>query len=1516
VASRRQSVEEHSGRATTQDAPPSVELPPRYEPLELLGRGGGGEVWAVRDRILDRKLALKILAAGAGQDELMALVREATALSGLEGLGVPRVVAFGTLRGTKRRYMARELAPGRSLDQWLDDPRVDSAKALAALAEASEKLTALHRAGLLHGDLKPANIVVDDAGHATLVDLGLAAPWREGGTQARGLTPRYAAPELLEGAPLTVRAEVFALGATLHDLLERRGARLPAERKRALEQVADRATLADPQARYPSVDELASSLRHAAGLPAPETTTDAWPVIGADDDAARLRDAVRGLAEGEILALEAPEGGGRSTLLRRLAWTIGVEGELITLLERPERGALTEELVDLEISALAKAATKGFVVLVDDADKLDAKSRERLRKALKEGARIVASATRAWAEKLAGKTAAAFQVAPLARNAANDLVKRVAPSLADAVREHVIERAKGRPGRLRSMLSAMAHRPVVSIEDVDALLAGTQTSVLPPAGPERLIEDAERSLDLGHLDEAESLLARVTEAPFRVRKAVLEARLALGRGDPQRAIAELEAIGREAEGSELDRSYRVVRARAHLRLSENTEAAELARRVLKSSDNDALAIEALCILGTALAYSGSEREGAEALERACALAGPRGEPRLEALAFGNLAIMHQRAGRHAEARAAYERSLTAAESARDAATIAITRLNLGALARDTGDLASALAHLEAAVDMGRRAGGKLALRGALFSLANLDLYLGRYARARASIESLAAERASLPALSQAMLLGLEAELAARTGEPMAAAKLYRASAGAWTAQGRPHDAAEAELERLLLLARADGNANTNAGTELNAELERLAKRLDPQGFGEHEALANIVRGVLAVARHDEVQAQSALDRAVEEARRMGRRDWEWLALDARARHQASIGSFATSKRDVDAALAILEETAARLPRDLREVYWDDPRRRALREALVATQIPTSVRTRESPFGGVSSRARMPRDDSATSLFASGVLAEDRLTRILEINRDLATEQDLRRLLSRITEHAIAIVGAERGFVVLANERGELEARTARDRSGELTTDPHADFSRSVAAKVVRSGEPVVVTRAGEDSRLAEAVSVHRLNIQSIACVPIRGVVRPEEDEEITSLGVRTIGALYLETRTRPGARFQAELPTLTAFADQVAIAIENARLLQENKERAEALAHTNEELRIAQEKLAGMLGRRTEQLAEARRDLREVRAQIGRHFGYAGLVGTSTAMRKIYALVERIRDAEVPVLITGESGTGKEVVAKAIHATGARAKAPFFGVNCGAIPENLLESELFGHVRGAFTGADRDRKGLFREADGGTLLLDEIGELPFKMQSGLLRVLQEKCVRPIGGPKEEPVDVRVLAATNRDLSQMVAEGTFREDLFYRLHVVELRVPPLRERLEDIPPLIDHFLGIFAARYRRERKQVGREALRRLMSYEWPGNVRQLEHVLLNAWLMGEDKELEPGDFELPSVSRTARPASSSVIPVASKEDFKSSEKGRILAALQACDWNRVQAARMLGLPRRTFYRRLKEYGIL
>jgi transcriptional regulator with GAF, ATPase, and Fis domain/tetratricopeptide (TPR) repeat protein len=1491
-----------------------LDLPPRYESIVRLGAGGGGEVWSVRDRVGGGVMAFKVLSADAGAPEVDALVREAVSLSGLEGLGVPRVAAFGTL-GDGRRYMVRELVEGRSLEHVLR--HAEAPGWLEAIASACDQLTVVHRAGLLHGDIKPANIIVGAGGRGTLVDLGLAAPWREGGTAAQGLTPKYAAPELLNGEPLTVRAEVFALGATLAEALASRGAELAQDARAGLERVAARATLAPPASRWPSVDELASALRLAASL-APSTRREEtpWPVVGFDVASRSLLEAVRATEPRDAVALEGPRGSGKTTLARRLAWTLGAQGHAVAMIEAPASGMAMIEGVELELAQYLPALTgqppRPLVVVVDDAERLDEPARAAVRRASEAGARLVVVAPLATTGHIVSGQSVSFALPPLDRDIAEDLVHRSVPSLPDTLRAHLVEHAGRRPGTLRAAVRRLAGRAIVSKEDVDAALEGVEGAVCGTLGVDRTLEleGAERALDRGRLDDAALALATLGSARDnieQVRMGLVRARIAIGQGEAAGALSALEAIEPLANAQGRARTWQTIEARALLRAGRYSEAAARAQAVVATGLRDALEADALSVRGVALAFVGDGNAAREVLDEAIALARSLGDPRMEAVALGSSAIAHQRAGRSGEARASYDASLIAAERAQDAATVATMRLNLASIAHAEGDLAQALMHLEATVDMGRRAGLGLAVTQALLNLATLDLYLGRASRARASLDQLASRRGELSEAARTQLLGLEAEHAARTGNPTQAASLYEQAAHAWEAQGRSHDVAEVRLEGLLARTRAPG-ADASA---LAGELASVRRACGEAGLGEHEALAELVRAAIAQASGQEDIARRALDASLEAARKAGRSEWAWQALDARAKLAAAQGGMATARRDTEAALSMLEETASRLPRDLREVFWDDPRRRALRQAHTATLMAPSL-------AGANGGPLAPlRPASGTTSMFSGASGEDRLARIFEITRELASEHDIERLLQRVTDHAVTLLGAERGFVLLLGEGGQLEAHTSRTRGGG--DEPHARFSRSVAERVVETHEPVVTVSARDDERLAQALSVHQLMIQSIACVPIRGAppVCP------------TIGALYVETRLRPGVRFEQEVPTLRAFADQAAIAIENARLLSENRNRADELANANAQLASARDEIARTLGRRTEQLAEAKRDLKQVRAELRSHFGYAGLVGTSAPMRRLYALIDRVKDTDVALLVSGESGTGKEIIARAVHQSGPRAPMKFVGVNCAAIPATLLESELFGSVKGAFTGADRDRRGLFREADGGTLLLDEIGEMTLKMQTGLLRVLQEKRVRPVGGAEEVMVDVRIIAATHRDLKEMVAEKSFREDLYYRLHVVELHVAPLRERSEDIPILVDHFISIFSVRYRRDRKTVSREAVRKLCAFPWPGNVRQLEHVLLNAWLMSEGLEIDVEDLELPTVGPLASVQSIPPEPhstprseptpgnrAENKADLRAVERERILRALTSANWNRVQAAKLVGLPRRTFYRRLKEFGLV
>jgi two-component system response regulator HydG len=268
-----------------------------------------------------------------------------------------------------------------------------------------------------------------------------------------------------------------------------------------------------------------------------------------------------------------------------------------------------------------------------------------------------------------------------------------------------------------------------------------------------------------------------------------------------------------------------------------------------------------------------------------------------------------------------------------------------------------------------------------------------------------------------------------------------------------------------------------------------------------------------------------------------------------------------------------------------------------------------------------------------------------------------------------------------------------------------------------------------------------------------------------------------------------------------------------------------------------------------------RHEASELRRTLKQRFSTANLIGDSPALRAVIDVIERVADAEVPVLITGETGTGKGIVAKALHGESGRHAGTFVPVNCGALPEALLESELFGHVRGAFTGASSDRPGLFAEASGGTIFLDEIGEMPLALQSKLLHVLESGSVRPVGATRERPVNARVVAATNRDLREAVRAGSFREDLLYRLDVVTVSLPALRHRRDDIPVLLDHFLGL--ARERHPRSAMVRfspAALKLLLTYHWPGNVRELAHTVERAVLLARGTEAGPEDL-LPEIER-------------------------------------------------------------
>ena len=342
-----------------------------------------------------------------------------------------------------------------------------------------------------------------------------------------------------------------------------------------------------------------------------------------------------------------------------------------------------------------------------------------------------------------------------------------------------------------------------------------------------------------------------------------------------------------------------------------------------------------------------------------------------------------------------------------------------------------------------------------------------------------------------------------------------------------------------------------------------------------------------------------------------------------------------------------------------------------------------------------------------------------------------------------------------------------------------------------------------------------------------------------------------------------------------------------------------------EELRLLLARVAAHLKFKSED--------RLLRETIKSRQGFGNLVGRSPEMEKIYRIIAKAAQSTHPVLILGESGTGKELVAKSIHFAGPFRGKPFVPIDCGSLVPTLIESELFGHVRGAFTGATHPKDGLLTMAEGGTVFLDEIGELPIDLQAKLLRAIQEKEIRPVGSVRHVPINVRILAATNRDLEDAVARGTFRRDLYFRLNVLTLRVPPLRERRQDIPLLVAHILER-QARDIGSEKTIAGAALKAILDYDWPGNVRELENCLDRAAAITSDQEIQMRDLPTNICSAPAEALTSPSAPGNAVVPLAELEKMTILSALAQLNGDKMLAARMLGIGKTTLYRKLKEYG--
>ncbi len=519
-----------------------------------------------------------------------------------------------------------------------------------------------------------------------------------------------------------------------------------------------------------------------------------------------------------------------------------------------------------------------------------------------------------------------------------------------------------------------------------------------------------------------------------------------------------------------------------------------------------------------------------------------------------------------------------------------------------------------------------------------------------------------------------------------------------------------------------------------------------------------------------------------------------------------------------------------------------------------------------------------------------------------LRRVINSELHLEELLQVLIESMGQAAGAWRGFVILREEDGQLvpgatyvseAAESISSEPGEeenITEEVMNQFSRSLIDQVMESGEPILTDNAAEDPALTRHSTVQKLSLKSLLIVPIRD-------------GDEPIGAVYLDNPAAVKQFDESDLEIANQIAEEVAGSVAGAKQFRDVRE----------------------------ELSTVRNRFRKTQKKLQKTYDYDRIIGESDAIQEVYRMLDRVIPTEMNVVIEGETGTGKELVANEIHYNGPRADGPFLAVNCARSGSQLLESELFGHKKGAFTGARREKPGLFEQSDGGTLFLDEVGDMSSDMQAKLLRVMETQTVRRLGGERERPVDVRILCATNQPLPDLMDEGSFRKDLYYRLKEARILLPPLRKRTEDIPLLVDHFLEEIIEEEGLPEKSLSSDAMSEMAKRKWPGNVRELRNAVRQlAQFTGDEETIEvehvqthlgkPEQFdsgrdeyqESDQEPETNNPAEQSSEPVRNLEKVEEIE---IRKALEKTGGNQRVAADLLGIHRSTLHRKMKKYDI-
>ncbi|MFH0778927.1 MAG: sigma 54-interacting transcriptional regulator [Candidatus Eisenbacteria bacterium] len=921
------------------------------------------------------------------------------------------------------------------------------------------------------------------------------------------------------------------------------------------------------------------------------------------------------------------------------------------------------------------------------------------------------------------------------------------------------------------------------------------------------------------------------------------------------------------------------------RLREALEHLEEAGRLASGMQMASLSARVANRTGVVLSGLGRLDESEKTHREAVSIALASGEPELVATSLNNLGLVLLKRGKPKDAERQIADAVENARQAGDLLLLAGCYLNLSIARKQLDDLDGALEGYLKSLDLWKRCGDLAGSVKAAINVAALYRLKGETELAERFYEEayLTAGGLSLRD-SECTAAGNLAEIAVLRGRYSEAARLYREALAFRETSGDTEGysilatglgylfLSQGGFERAVEWARKafsvshDDSRNRIFSRILLAEslcaTGRLKEAQEEIGALKSTAPGDITRAMLGLIKKAEGQVlEKAGDRtaAIEVYRSSSTYLCDAGDLLERARSLRLLGE------------SLLAHSAELEPGASHETQGIV--RQAIASLDEAQQILERIEAAPERLGVLSSLVRAYRELAGTTPCTS--IFED-VDTLLSVTELLNSTLSLPVVLEKIMDMALRETGAERGLLVLTNrESGEIEKVLSRSMENEAERDAF-EISRTVVSRVSRGGHPLTARDASEDPELKDIKSVARLEIRSILCVPLRA-------------RNKMIGAVYLDNRTIPGAFTPGHERFMEGFAGLAGMAIENSSLREELEVMNELLSKENVELR----------------------------KQVATGYTFEHIVGDSIQMKRVFGAIEKVARSFSTVLIVGESGTGKELVARAIHSNSDRRSKPFLPVNCASFPRELIEGELFGIEDRVATGVSK-RIGLFEQADEGTIFLDEIGDMSLDLQARLLRVLQDKEFKRVGGRHSIKVDVRIICATNKNLLQEIGKGSFRSDLYYRISAIPIELPPLRERRGDIPRLVEYFLAKYSELYKTGRPpRVSEEVMRLLVEADWGGNVRQLENCIERFVVMCSPGEEVP----LSSLPSDLRPKTLGLEPASRagkarlREELQSLEKELLIQALQRSNGNRSRAARELGVSEQSVRYKIRKYRL-